>query len=230
MQCRYCGSTEVRQNGKRRGKQNHICRACGRQFIEGYDPPKGYSAATKQDCLMRYVNGMGFRAIERCTGVHHTTVIHWVKQLGQQLPDAPQESEIPEVGELDELETYVGFKKNKVWIWTAVNHFRAGILAWVVGDHSAETFKPLWQIVCCWHCYFYVTDGWKVYPSFIEEGDHIVSKTYMTRVEGENTRLRHYLARLHRKTLCYSKSVEMLKHSLRLLLHYLKYWTIPVLT
>ena len=26
----------------------------------------------------------------------------------------------------------------------------------------------------------------------------------MTRVEGENTRLRHYLARLHRKTLCYS--------------------------
>jgi hypothetical protein len=27
---------------------------------------------------------------------------------------------------------------------------------------------------------------------------------YMTRVEGENTRLRHYLAHLHRQTLCYS--------------------------
>lgn len=38
----------------------------------------------------------------------------------------------------------------------------------------------------------------------------------MTRVEGENTRLRHYLARLYRKTLSYSKSVEMLKHSIRL--------------
>ncbi len=58
---------------------------------------------------------------------------------------------------------------------------------------------------------------------FIEQGDQIVSKTYMTRVEGENTRLRHYLARLHRKSLCYSKSVEMLKCSLRLLLHYLKH-------
>ncbi len=75
---------------------------------------------------------------------------------------------------------------------------------------------------------FYVTDGWKVYPSFIEPGDHIVSKTYMTRVEGENTRLRHYLARLHRKTLCYSKSIDMLKYSIRLLLHYLKYRQIPV--
>ncbi len=51
----------------------------------------------------------------------------------------------------------------------------------------------------------------------------------MTRVEGENTRLRHYLARLHRKTLCYSKPVDMLKYSIRLLPHYLKYWEIAVL-
>ena len=68
--------------------------------------------------------------------------------------------------------------------------------------------------------------GWKVYPRFIESEDHLVSKTYMTRVEGENTRLRHYLARLHRKTLCYSKSVKMSICSIRLLLHYLKFKTI----
>jgi hypothetical protein len=82
----------------------------------------------------------------------------------------------------------------------------------------------LWKIVATWKCYFYVTDGWSVYPGFIPDGDQIISKTYMTRVEGENTRLRHYLARLHRKTLCYSKSEEMLKHSVRLLIHYLKFW------
>ncbi len=75
---------------------------------------------------------------------------------------------------------------------------------------------------------FLRTDGWKVYPGFIPDGDQIVSKTYMTRVEGENTHLRHYLARLHRKTLCYSKSEEMLRHSIRLLIHYLKFWDVPV--
>jgi IS1 family transposase len=63
---------------------------------------------------------------------------------------------------------------------------------------------------------------------FINKEAHIVSKTYMTRVEGENTRLRHYLARLHRKTLCYSKSVEMLAHSVKLLVHYLKFGDVPV--
>jgi IS1 family transposase len=113
-------------------------------------------------------------------------------------------------------------------LWTAVDHFRAGILGWVLGDHSAQTFEPLWAIVGAWHCYFYVTDGWSVYPGFIPAGDQIVSKTYMTRVEGENTRLRHYLARLHRKTLCYSKSEEMLRHSIRLLLHYLRFWDVPI--
>ena len=56
-----------------------------------------------------------------------------------------------------------------------------------------------------------VSYGYRVYASFIEPEDHLVSKTYMTRVEGENTRLRHYLARLHRKTLRYSKSIEYLK-------------------
>ena len=115
----------------------------------------------------------------------------------------------------------------------------------MLGDHSAETFQPLWNIVEQWQCYFYVTDGWKVYPGFIPDGDQIICKTYMTRVEGENTRLRHYLARLKRKsgktprrrqaqgnacqdTLGYSKSEVMLKHSIRLLIHYLKFWDVPV--
>ena len=173
---------------------------------------------------------MGLRGIERVTEIHHTTIMHWIREAGEQLGNAPEFTEIPEVTDLDELQTFIGSKSNKLWIWTAVNHFSSGILAHFIGDRSAATFKSLWSVVKCWQCFFYVTDGWKVYPVFIEEGDQIVSKTYMTRVEGENTRLRHYLARLHRKTLCYSKSVEMLKCSLRLLLHYLKYRTVPFLT
>jgi insertion element IS1 protein InsB len=94
----------------------------------------------------------------------------------------------------------------------------------VLGDDSAQTFQPLWdEAVSKWKCYFYVTDWWPVYPMFIPDGDQTVSKTNMTRVEGENTRLRHYLARPKRKTLCYSKSTQMVKHSIRLLIHYFKF-------
>ena len=58
-----------------------------------------------------YLNGMGFRAGDRVKGVHHTTVIHWIKQVGHLLPDADESQTPPQVGELDELETFVGSKK-----------------------------------------------------------------------------------------------------------------------
>ena len=123
-----------------------------------------------------------------------------------------------------------------IWLWTAVrhgslttvNHFSQGVLAWTLGDRSSQTFEPLWTLIKVWQCYFWVTDGDCVYKMFINSEDQIISKTYMTRVEGENIRLRHYLARLHRKTLCYSKSEQMLRHSIRLLIHYLKYKSIPI--
>ena len=103
-----------------------------------------------------------------------------------------------------------------------------GILAYVIGERSAATFKPLWKILKGWESFFYVTDGYVVYPQFIDEADHIISKTYMTRGSGENTRLRHYLARLHRKTLCYSKSLLMLQLSVRLVIYYLRHKNVPI--
>jgi transposase-like protein len=113
MQCPECGSNHIRKNGKMRGKQNHICVDCRRQFIDVYTAPQGYSDETKAQCLKMYVNGMGFRGIERVTGVHHTTVITWVRQVGELLPNAYDPQTIPQVGELDELETFVGSKKTK---------------------------------------------------------------------------------------------------------------------
>ena len=226
MKCPQCNSIRIFKNGYRRGKQSFRCRQCGRQFV--CDPQKQpYSSEVKQLCIKMYLNGMGLRAIERVTEIHHTTVINWIKEAGIKLPDDPQDNEIPEITEIDELQTFVGCKKNKFWIWTVVNHWNQGILLWTVGDRSHQTFEKIWQIIKCWGSFWYVTDGWKVYPMYIQPSDHLVSKTYMTRVEGENTRLRHYLARLHRKTLCYSKSLEMLKHSIRLLLYYLRFKSLP---
>ena len=113
MECPECQSTHIRKNGKRRGKQNHICVDCGRQFVEAPQTERGYSDDVRRLCLKMSVNGVGFRAIERLTDIHHTTVITWVKQVGPLLPDAYEPETIPEVGELDELQTFVGSKKTK---------------------------------------------------------------------------------------------------------------------
>lgn len=53
----------------------------------------------------------GFVQLNGQKSVNHNTVINWVKQAASNLPDAPESSEIPEVAQVDELETFVGKKK-----------------------------------------------------------------------------------------------------------------------
>jgi len=170
-----------------------------------------------------------FAKRERVTGIHHTTIINWVKESGEELPE--DESGEPELAELDELQTYIGRKTDKIWIWTAINHLAPGILAIEIGDRSGSTFNKLWQRIKIWDSRKYFSDGYCIYAIYIPAKKHqVLPKTKLTRVEGENTRLRHYLARLHRSTLCYSKSIQMLKYSVRLLMHYLRFKRVPIPT
>ncbi len=59
-----------------------------------------------------FVAGMGLRGIERVTEIHHTTVMHWIREAGHQMKDAPKSEEIPEITALDEVQTFVGSKRN----------------------------------------------------------------------------------------------------------------------
>ena len=227
MKCPKCQSTKIRKYGFKNQKQRYQCTECGRIFQSNYTG-RGYSDDVKQICLKMYLNGLGFRAIERITGIHHTTIINWVSESGQELPlDIEEDS--PILAELDELQTYIGKRNNKIWVWTAINHDLPGILAIQIGDRSGKTFEKLWKRIKAWNSRRYFTDGYCVYANYIAPQNHrVLPKVLLTRVEGENTRLRHYLARLKRQTLCYSKSASMLRYSIRLLMHYLRYKTIPL--
>ena len=72
------------------------------------------------------------------------------------MPEQPDYQEISEVTQIDELQTYIG-KKNQIWLRNAVNKGLAVILAYVIGDRSAATFKPLWKIIKGWQSFFDVT-------------------------------------------------------------------------
>ena len=65
----------------------------------------GYSEKVKRLCLHLYVEGNGFRRIERLTKVNHNTVINWVRTVGNSIPSQPDYEEIPEVAQIDELQT-----------------------------------------------------------------------------------------------------------------------------
>lgn len=108
MDCLKCKSSKVVKNGRRQGKQSYLCRDCGRQFREN-PQPQGYSADVKALCVKMSLNGMGFRGIERVTGINHNSVLNWVRQAEAAIPD--ENYEIPETAQVDELQTFVGVKK-----------------------------------------------------------------------------------------------------------------------
>ena len=78
MICPECKSENVAKNGHRHGKQRYVCRGCGKQFGSEASP-RGYPSEIRQKCLELHQQGIGFRAIERQTGVSHNTVINWVR-------------------------------------------------------------------------------------------------------------------------------------------------------
>lgn len=110
MTCPHCQSHKVVKNGHRQGKQSYLCRDCGRQFREN-PQSLGYSAEVKELCVKMSLNGMGFRGIERVTGISHNSVINWVRQAEIEIPD--ENYEIPETAQIDELQTFVGSKKTR---------------------------------------------------------------------------------------------------------------------
>ncbi len=54
-----------------------------------------------------------------------------------------------------------------------------------------------------------MTDDWPLYESRLKGELHVISKRYTQRIERHNLNLRQHLARLGRKSLSFSKSVEL---------------------
>jgi insertion element IS1 protein InsB len=63
-----------------------------------------------------------------------------------------------------------------------------------------------------------MTDYWQPYQLFLPPELHTQSKAQTFTVEGYNSLFRHFLARLRRKSKCYSKCMKMLLYSVKLLM------------
>jgi len=115
-------------------------------------------------------------------------------------------------GSIDEMWSYVGRRKNKVWIITFVLHITERIrMAFSVVRRSRdrESLREIIRYLPAAEEYH--TDGWKAYDGLFEgKGKHVKhlkSKGYVNLNEGIHNMLRIYNARLKRRGHSYSKSL-----------------------
>jgi insertion element IS1 protein InsB len=75
--------------------------------------------------------------------------------------------------------------------------------------YSVNALWPRWSLLSAFEVVVWMTDGWPLYESRLKGELHVISKRYTQRIERHNLNLRQHLARLGRKSLSFSKSVEL---------------------
>ena len=116
--------------------------------------------------------------------------------------------------ELDEMWTFVGKRKRKVWLWLAVERASRRIVAWVLGCRGAATGQRLFHSLPARYQTntTYYTDEWAAYATVLPAHAHQPSAKGSGRtsiVEALNCSLRHRCGVLVRKSGSFSKSLTM---------------------
>ena len=218
--CPTCGSDDIIKNGlTRRAKQNHKCRDCGRQFVE--DPQwkpvdRSIDRSTFDLVDLLLLERIPLAGIARVLLLSESSLQQYVNQLYEQVPQ--QVDVIPkERGKLtvqmDELWSFVDNKKNKQWVWLAIDAETREIMGCYVGDRSRQSAQALWDSLpgIYRQCAKVYTDYWEAYQTVIPRKRHeaVGKESGKTNyIERLNNTLRQRISRLVRKSLSFSKKIK----------------------
>ena len=87
-------------------------------------------------------------------------------------------------------------KKNYRWIWIAVDRYVKRFVSFVCGDRSTAIGLKLLENIKEVNIRIFLSDYWKCYKEFLPSEKHLQTKEETYTVEGYNSKVRHYLARL----------------------------------
>jgi insertion element IS1 protein InsB len=110
---------------------------------------------------------------------------------------------------MDEMWSFVRSKQQERWLWHAIDHHTGQLLAYVLAPHQDAAFKQLKSLLTPFGITHFYTDGWGAYERHLEPEQHTVGKANTQKIERKHLTLRTRIKRLARKTICFSKSIEM---------------------
>jgi insertion element IS1 protein InsB len=116
---------------------------------------------------------------------------------------------IAEEAEVDEMWSFVRRKKAPRWLWHAIDHRSGKVLAYVFGRRQDEVFLKLQALLEPFGITKYYTDSWGTYTRHIKVEQHQLGKRNTQQIERKHLTLRTRIKRLTRKTICFSKSMQM---------------------
>src|SRR5256886_3382990 len=111
--------------------------------------------------------------------------------------------------ELDEMWSFVKAKAHPRWLWHAIDHHTGKVLAYVFGRRKDEVFLRLQTLLEPFGLTRYYTDHWGAYTRHLDPDVQSPGKRNTQKIERKHLTLRTRIKRLVRKTICFSKTIQM---------------------
>ena len=126
---------------------------------------------------------------------------------------------------MDEMRSRVYSKQSPCWLWHAINHENGDVIAFVLGSRGHEMLWELLDLLYSLDIEIEVvySDDNYAYHDIIPRNILQTGKRNTQKIERKHLTFRTRLKCLARKTICYSKSLEMHKIKFSLLINHLEF-------
>lgn len=110
--CPICQSEKCIKSGIINNKQRYKCKDCGYHFTVFSKLGKKIDEYYVNKALQLYIEGLGFREIERILGVSHVSISNWVKKYQIKRPTKEKVHPTYKILNSDELVKYISDTEN----------------------------------------------------------------------------------------------------------------------
>lgn len=214
MECNVCKGLCIKYGRSAAGKQRYRCKGCNKTMINSY---------TNKACLVDTAlitsflkEGCGIRSIARLLKICCNTVLKRILVTAKCISKPP--IFFNKEYEVDELRTYCQKKSRLLWIVYALEKESRRVIDFAVGSRTMKTLQLVTDTVLLAGAKNIYTDKLNLYRYLIPPHIHFTNAYHTNHIERKNLSLRTHLKRLNRRTICFSKSIAMLRACLRIYL------------
>ncbi|MDO4230292.1 MAG: IS1 family transposase [Capnocytophaga sp.] len=211
--CTYCQKgVNVRYGYTKGGNQRLRCTSCGKTRVKKYR----YTAygISDQQIVTLTIEGLGIRSTARVLCISVTTLLKRLLKIAANIPFPTLSKK--KIYEVDELCCFVKNKNNKIWVVYALERVTHKIVSFCVGKRTNKTLNVVIKTLLNAQARYVYTDSLKQYKSLLPESIHRVVRYGTNHIERSNLSVRTCLKRFSRRSLCFSKSIKMLKAILKI--------------
>jgi len=209
LKCIQCESLNLVKNGiTTNNKQRFLCKSCGRRFISHYTY-KAYNKNLDKQIIQFIKEGLGIRSISRVLKISTTTLLRRIIAIAKQiiLPVIIKGRSY----EVDEIRTFIKRKDKLIWIVYALERASRQVVTFSIGARTNKTLNVVLKTLTLSDARRIYTDKLVNYRYLVDHCIHRTDVYGTNHIERKNLTLRTHLKRLNRRTICFSRSITMLR-------------------